>query len=138
MAYSRLFLDSDVILDIILKRQPFVLYMQELLMQCASRGLELTTSTLVIANMNYILTKEFGAPESKKRLKEIIKVIDVLSFEGEIVGKAIESRFSDLEDAFQHLIAVRNNCDLIITRNVKDYKHSIIPVLTPEQFLKTL
>lgn len=138
MDCSCLFLDSDVILDLILKRNPFFFYVQELLRQGEDRKIRLTTSALVAANINYLLSKIIGATEARKRLKEIVRIIDVLSFEGDIVELAIDSRFADLEDAFQHFIALRNNCDAIITRNIKDYKHSTLPVFTPEQFLKTL
>jgi len=138
MDYSCLFLDSDVILDLILKRNPFYLYMQELLFQCKNKNLQINTSALAIADMNYILAREIGASEARKKLKDIIRIINVLSFEGEIVELAIDGRFKDLEDGFQNFIALKNNCDAIITRNTKDYKQATISVLTPEQFLKTL
>ncbi len=58
--------------------------------------------------------------------------------ESDIIDLAFDKAFSDFEDAIQYLVAKRYNCDEIITRNIKDYKQSDIPVLTPEQFLKKL
>ncbi len=61
-----------------------------------------------------------------------------MPFESSAVELAIDSRFLDLEDAFQYFIAKKNDCDIILTRNIKDYKQATIPVLTADQFLRTL
>jgi hypothetical protein len=50
----------------------------------------------------------------------------------------VDSSFADFEDAVQYYAAISAKADAIITRNTKDYKHASIPVLTAEQFLKTL
>ena len=62
--------------------------------------------------------------------------VKLLSLESDVVNKALDSNFEDFEDAIQHLIAKRYNCEAIITRNIRDYKHSDIPVFTPDQYLK--
>ena len=138
MAYKRLFIDSDVLLDTFLKREPFHSYAQILLMECEKRNIQLSTSALVIANVYYFLSKSLGAATSKKKIQELIKIVKVLSVESDIIDFALDSGFSDFEDAIQYLIAKRYNCDGIITRNIKDYRNSDIPVFKPEQFLYTL
>lgn len=138
MAYRYLFLDSDILLDLLLKRYPFYYYIQALLIESKKQDLKLHTSALAIANINYILAKEVGAAEARKKIKELIGIIKILSFEPNIIELAVDSRFLDIEDAFQYFIAESNKCDIILTRNIKDYKHATIPVLTAEQFLKQL
>jgi len=138
MVYKHLFIDSDILLDTLLKREPFHTYAQILLMECAKRNIQLSTSVLVISNTHYILSKSIGVAASKKKIRELINIIKVLSVESDVINIALDSDFSDFEDAIQYLIAKRYNCDGIITRNTKDFKHSHIPVLKPEQFLNTL
>lgn len=65
-------------------------------------------------------------------------IFDILSLEADNIQHALQSTFTDFEDAVQYDIAKNNDCDTIITRNIKDYKHSAIPVLTAEQFLRTV
>ncbi len=138
MTYKRLFLDSDVLLDMFLKREPFFFYTQILLVEGEKRKLEINTSSLVIANINYVLRKQVGQITARENIKALVKSINILPFESDIIDLALVSNIADFEDAIQYFIAQKHNCDLIITRNIKDYKESTIPVLTAEQFLRTL
>ena len=56
----------------------------------------------------------------------------------EVIEKAINSNFKDFEDAMQYFSALASNCDLIVTRNEKDFKNALIPVLNGESYLETL
>lgn len=138
MAYKRLFLDSDVLLDMFLKREPFFFHTQILLIECIKGNIELRTSSLVIANIVYVLRKQVGILKAKENLKNLFNSAKVLPFEFDAIETAISSDITDFEDAIQFHIAQKHNCDAIITRNIKDYKNSTIPVLTAEQFLNTL
>ncbi|MEO8884971.1 MAG: PIN domain-containing protein [Mucilaginibacter sp.] len=138
MAYKRLFLDRDVLLDVLLQREPFSFYSQILVSECEDRKLSLNTSALAIANIHYILRKKVGATTAKNIVGKLIKEINILTFEHENIKQALLSPFNDFEDAMQYNIAERDNCEVIITRNIKDYQQATIPVLTAEQFLRTL
>jgi predicted nucleic acid-binding protein len=138
MVFNRLFLDSDVLLDMLLNRKPFYYYVQALLTISEKHHLQIYTSSLAAANIHYILAREIGSAEARKKIKELINAIKILPFESESIESAINSRFSDLEDAIQHFIAKRYNCNAIITRNIKDYKHSEIPAFTAEDFLRQI
>jgi predicted nucleic acid-binding protein len=138
MTYKHVFIDSDVLLDMLLTREPFWGYTQLLLLESQSQGIALNTSVLVIANVNYILEKKIGALAAKNTIRTLVQRMKVLPFESDIIDLALASGFNDLEDCIQYLIAKRYKCEAIITRNIKDYKQSTIPVLTAEQFLRTL
>lgn len=138
MVYSRVFLDSDVLLDLILNRYPFYYYVQALLAESTKRNFKICTSALAIANINYVLIKEIGSGNARQKIKDLILSIEVLSFESENIKQAIDSKFSDLEDAFQHFIAKKYACDVIITRNIKDYKQSEIRAYNAEDFLRQI
>jgi predicted nucleic acid-binding protein len=138
MAYKHLFVDSDVLLDMLLTREPFSDYTQLLLLDSADRDIKLSTSALVIANINYILSKKVGALSAKTSIRKLIKLVNVLSFEDNVVEVALASSIGDFEDAIQSIIAERYHCEAIITRNTKHYKQSNLPVYTAEQYLNTL
>jgi hypothetical protein len=55
-----------------------------------------------------------------------------------VIDLALSSDFKDFEDALQHYSAIEVKSDLIITNNIKDYKTSLIPVMTPKQFVQGL
>ena len=138
MAFKHLYLDSDILLDMLLFREPFYGYTQLLFHYSENLKFDVSTSSLIFANMNYILSKKMGASRARESLRTLHDLINVLSFDSDAIKYAIASPFSDFEDAIQHHIAIKNNCDAIITRNIKDYKQATIPVLTAEQFLRTL
>jgi predicted nucleic acid-binding protein len=138
MTYKHLFLDSDVLLDWLLKSEPFSEYSQTLINESISQNFKVSTSALVVANINYILSRKTSNSIAKKGIKTLVNFINILPFEGDIISLALNSTFTDFEDSIQFFIAERYKCDAIITRNTKDYRHSTISVLTAEQFLRTL
>ena len=56
----------------------------------------------------------------------------------EVIEKAINSDFKDFEDAMQYFSAIASNCDLIVTRNEKDFKNAMIPVMNGGSYLQTV
>jgi len=135
MDYRRLFIDSDVLLDLMLNREPYFGYTQLLIIERHKRKLDLNTSALIIANIHYIISKKIGAKAATESIRNLVKLINVLPFETDIISLVLNSDFIDFEDGIQHFIANRYNCEAIITRNVKDYKPSTLPVYTTEQYL---
>lgn len=138
MAHNKLFVDSDVILDMVLKRYPFYAHSVILFVEAKSRNIDIYTSTLVIANINYLISKQAGKSAALEAIRNLVQDVKLLPFEADIIASALKEPSSDFEDTIQQLIANKYNCDYIITRNLKDYQQSTIPVLTAEQFLRTL
>ncbi|TSJ44124.1 PIN domain-containing protein [Mucilaginibacter corticis] len=138
MAYKNIFVDSDVLLDLLLRRQPFEPFSQILLQQGLNGSLSLKTSTLIFANIHYMVAKNLNRQVAKEQLKVLTKIVDPLAFESDDIKKALDNEHADFEDTIQYFIAEKNQCDLIISRNIKHYKKFPIPVLTAEQFLRTL
>jgi len=95
--------------------------------------------SLTFANTNYTLIKEKNPNEAKTILRKLRLLVDVLPLDDKIIGLALnDDSFTDFEDALQYFSAIENNQDNIITRNLKDFKKSKIPVLTARQFIETL
>jgi predicted nucleic acid-binding protein len=96
------------------------------------------TSSIIFTNTYYIQRKLIGHEISISFLKNLRSLLTVLNVGDVIIGKALESEFKDFEDAVQYFTAMENNMDCIITRNVNDYKKSILPVYTPTELIKNI
>ena len=132
-----IFLDSDILLDATLKRPEFILPALNILNLIQNKQIKAVTSSIVFINVHYFLDRydKVNKFTLLKKLRGILSIIDVGE---EIIDLVLKSGIDDFEDAVQYFTAKSAGADIIITRNTKDYKESTIPVLTAEQFLRTL
>jgi len=133
-----IFVDSDVLLDVILIRKPHFNASVEITELAKNNYYTLCASVHSLLNVHYAVKKVFGEKIARQSIAVLIRKLKVIQEDMNIVEQAVDSNFSDFEDAVQYFVAISAKADVIITRNVKDYKQSTIPVLTAEQFLKTL
>ncbi|WP_396191909.1 type II toxin-antitoxin system VapC family toxin [Flavobacterium sp.] len=134
----RLFLDTNVILDLILNRQPFFDDIAKIVTLSEKGKLKLVTSSVSFVNCNYILGRSIKKEKVTENLKIARLIFDIIDVSQTDIDKSLNSDFEDFEDGVQYYSALRNNCNYIITRDNKDFKHSEIPVLAPSEFLKIL
>ncbi len=133
---SRLLIDTNIIIDLLSKREKFYDEAAELFSRADKKELELTISSLTFANTNYILTKLKSAKEAREILRKFKVLVKLLSLDDKITELALsDGNFPDFEDGLQYYSAIENQIDVIITRNKKDFKNSKIPVLTAREFL---
>ena len=134
-----LFLDTNIVIDLLAQREPFYRYAAQLFSLADKMELQLCVSALTFANTNYILLRERKPEEARLILRKLKLIVKVLSLDDKIIGLSLnDSDFNDYEDALQYYSALENGGDIIITRNLKDFQKSKIPVLTAEQFLQRL
>jgi predicted nucleic acid-binding protein len=132
---KRVFVDTDLILDVALARQPF-LESSKLVLALLENYIAIGFLTSnEITNIYYILRKAGGDQNARKFISGIIKYLTVISVEHSDVLDALNSDISDFEDSVQHFAALRNQCDCIVTRNIDDYKNAKIAVYSPIDFL---
>jgi len=136
---SRLLIDTNIVIDLLSKREKFYNEAADLFSRADKKELELTISSLTFANTNYILTKLKSAREAREA-REILRkfkvLVELLSLDDKITELALsDDNFPDFEDGLQYYSAIENQIDVIITRNKKDFKNSKIPVLTAKEFL---
>lgn len=134
----RLFLDTNVMLDLLGERDPFYISAAKIATLADKRSLQIIVSALSYATISYFLTKYDGTEKTKEKLRKFKVISDICELDELIIEKALNSGFSDFEDSLQYFSALRTDCDIIITRNGKDFKKSEIPVMTPDEFLLTL
>jgi len=132
------FLDTDVAFDLISKREPFFTEALPLLQMAGQRQLQLQISEACLANLIYLSFDIYKLGKAKERLLYFVDACDVFSGGKATFMQAMESEFTDKEDALQYYIALRHHCDYFLTRNTGDYKHAVarLPVFTPAEFLR--
>lgn len=132
---NKVFVDSDVILDLLAQRIPHFHFSALLFTFADMKKLELYTSPTVFCNVFYILRKELGIEKAKSALRKLRLLIKIIDSSEKTIDCALNSEFSDFEDAIQCYTAQNHQISIIVTRNVKDYKTAGIIVQNPETFL---
>lgn len=135
---EKVFVDTDIILDLLAQREPFYIYSAELFSLADQRKIELCVSSLSFSNLHYILTKQYTADYSRKMLLKFKTLVSVLSVTDKVIELALTSEFRDFEDGIQYYTAIEQEIGLLLTRNLKDYKTAVIPIMTAEQYLKSI
>ncbi len=131
-----LFIDTNIVIDLLAKREPFYPEAAKLFSWVDRGKARAFVSSLTFANTNYILSKLKGSRDARSILSKFKVLVTVLSLDDKIVDLALNDlSFNDFEDGLQYYTALSNGLDIIITRNLKDFKHAKIPVMTPNGFV---
>ena len=131
----KLFIDTNVVIDVIAQREPFVHDSQYIFHLCESGKADGVVSTLTLCTVSYILRKYVAPGTMRQQLRNFRNILSPVDLSVSIIDKAIDSPLSDFEDAVQFYTATYSEADFIITRNPKHFPQNDIPVLTPTAFL---
>ena len=132
------FLDTNVMLDFLGERDPYYLSAAKIASLADKGKIEIVVSALSYATVSYFLSKFEGIEKTKDKLRKFKVISKICALDEKIIEKGLNSEFSDYEDALQYFSALRQDCDVLITRNAKDYKGVQIPVMTPDEFLNSM
>ncbi|MEX2568808.1 MAG: PIN domain-containing protein [Cyclobacteriaceae bacterium] len=135
---DKLFFDTNVVLDLLGEREPFYDSVAKIA-TLADRGhLRLIVSALTFATVYYLLSRFESNEVVKEKIRKFKVIAETSDLTNKIIEQGLSSKFSDFEDALQYYCAVDTDCNILITRNGKDFKSSEIPVLTPLEYLSNL
>ena len=132
----KVFLDTNVLLDAIVVRNDAGLTdnAATILSLGETSVVDLYMSVLSIPTIAYVL-KNVSSETKKLIIRNLTEIVSVLPSRDEHVMNMLDGTMSDIEDAMQVQSALEGSCDLIITRNCKDYSSCPIPVIRPDEFL---
>jgi len=130
----KIFVDNDVILDVILERDGYE-YSRELLVQVEQKQIKAYTSPLIFTNSFYIISRLKNKNKAWSALKKIRLLFSVSKVDEKVIDLALASDFADFEDAVQYYTALEQKVDYLVTRNKKDYIVIQIPVVTPQEYI---
>jgi predicted nucleic acid-binding protein len=129
------FLDTNVILDLLGERRPFYESIAQIVSLADRKELQLLCSPVSFTTVEYVLSKFEPRESVLKKLQKFSILCKVAEANQETIDKSLFSPFTDFEDAVQYFCALQSNCEVILSRNKKDFKSSTLPVLTAEEFL---
>ena len=136
---KRIFVDANIVVDLLCERYPWFPSVMRIFNMADLGQIELYCSSLSLGTASYLMETRKMSPE------EIFDAIDLLCqmctptvVDASVVRQALDSDFTDFEDALQHFSAVTVDADCIVTRNKKDFGASEIPVYTLDEFMTLL
>lgn len=131
----KLLVDTNIILDILCKREGFFENSLQALEKALTHNMPMISSSS-ITDIYYIIRKNLGSDIAKEKLKELISMVKVMDTRESDIEKALNCNISDFEDAVVSMIAKRAKCKYILTRNINDFKNSEVPAILPSEFIK--
>ena len=134
----RVLLDSDVILDLVLSRQPHFADAHAIFQAIARNEFIAFVSAIAVLNVNYFAEKENDRAFALIEIEKLLSLVGVSPVDGTMLKSSLRSPVTDYEDAVQCSSAIADGLDAIVTRNVKDFKNSPVTVYSPVEFLDVL
>ena len=135
---EKLFWDTNIILDLLGEREQFYQAAAQIATLADKAQIKISVSALSYSTVFYILSKFESREVAKEKLRKFKIIAKTIDLTEKIIDKGLSSKFSDFEDALQYHCAIKARCDIIITRNEKDFKASVLPVMRPEEYLTRL
>ncbi|MEQ6122046.1 PIN domain-containing protein [Reichenbachiella sp. MALMAid0571] len=135
---ERIFIDTNVMLDLLGERNPFYEPIAKIATLAEKKTLTLVVSPISFATVNYFISKFESSKIAKEKLQKFKILSEICPLDQYTIEKGLNSSFNDFEDALQYFSAVDSDCKIIITRNGRDFKKSLLPVMTADEFLSSL
>ncbi|MBI9105260.1 MAG: PIN domain-containing protein [Spirochaetales bacterium] len=136
MNKGKVFIDSDVILDVLMNREPHVHFSQQFVALVEANVFEGFTSALILANCHYIISNQMNKTVADVCIQQLRSFLKVLPFTDKEIGESLSSGFKDFEAGVQYYIAVNNRINTILTRNTADYRMAAgVKIISPKEFI---
>lgn len=135
---DKVFLDTNVVVDLLGEREPYYDAAAKIATLADKGKIEVFVSALTYSTVYYLLSRFENKTQVKEKIRKFKLIAQTSDLTDNIIDKGLSSNFNDFEDALQYYCALKMGCKIMITRNGKDFKESEIPVLSPDEYLKSL
>jgi predicted nucleic acid-binding protein len=125
--------DTNVILDVLLDRKPFVEISAKLVNLVENQKIEGYLCATTLTTLDYLITKALDRSHAKIAIQSLLTLFKVCEVNSTVLEMAINSKFNDFEDAVQYFSGECCHINALVTRNIKDYKHANLPVYLPNE-----
>lgn len=138
MARPKVLFDINVVLDVLMNREPHIRYAGPCLELALKRLIDGYFSTSTVDTLAFLLKKQNSAMQIHQTLEELFRFLELCTVNNAVIQRALTRKWSDIEDAILYETAVQNNCEILLTRNIRDFKvaDDRVEVLHPEVFIK--
>ncbi|OGT44857.1 MAG: twitching motility protein PilT [Gammaproteobacteria bacterium RIFCSPHIGHO2_12_FULL_38_11] len=134
----KIMFDTNIILDLLLERKPFVDYAQDLFDKVESGKIDGYLGATTITTLDYLLTKSLPSKEAKKIIKTLLKLFEIAPVNRLILEDALDAGFLDFEDAVLHSAAIHCGVQAIVTRDEKGFSKAQLAIYSPEALLTVI
>ncbi len=132
---KRVFVDTNVLLDVLVRREPFCRDSVQVWNLVESGRIEAFVAAISFGNCYYLVRKHVGKPQAEQAIRLLRGIFRPVDLTAKILNQAIDAGFSDFEDALQFHSAVHARVACILTRNPDHFPRAPLPVLSPAEFL---
>lgn len=134
----KLFLDANVVLDVLARRPPWVEDSAAVLSLVDAGVAEGLVAVHSVTTLDYLLRRHLGREEAATVLIDLLGLVRAVAVDHELLLKAYSLGWEDFENAVQAVCALEAGADYLVTRNPDDFEPLTIPVVTPAELLATL
>ena len=131
----KILVDTNVILDVLFERKPFINHSSAIMGKIERRNLCGMLCATTLTTIHYLACKSIGKNEGATAIKKLLQIYEVAPVDHQVLTFALSSGFKDYEDGVLNAAAIKAGAEAIITRNIKDFTLSELPVFTPEEFV---
>lgn len=134
----RVLLDTNVVLDLLLERQPFAEAAAELASRIERGEIEGCLGAGTITTVQYLARKVLGDRRAREAVADLLALFEIVPFTRAVLQEALTLPFSDFEDAVLHEAARHGGAEAVVTRNLDDFRHATLPTYSPNDLLSAL
>ena len=134
----RVLFDTNVVLDVLLERHPFSETAAAILSRVEKGEVVGFLCATTITTIYYLVSKATSRNKANECIKKLLTLFEIAAANRPVLETARDLNFKDFEDAIIYASALHSGCNCVVTRNIKDFSRTEIPVFSPEEFLKIL
>ena len=134
----RVIVDTNVVLDVLLEREPFVKPAVEIFCLVEESRIDAFICATTVTTIDYLLVKSLNKTNAKNALRRLISLFEIATVNRPVIERALLSKIQDFEDAVLNEAGQMAGADFVITRNTKDFAKSALKVCDPNEFLALL
>lgn len=132
----RLLFDTDVILDVLLDREPFSTRIALIFSRIEKGELLGYLCATTITTVHYRASKAIGPSKAKVEVGKLLKLFEIAPVNRLVLESALQSKFPDFEDAVVHEAALHAGVEGIVTRDIHGFKKATVSVYSPDELLE--
>jgi predicted nucleic acid-binding protein len=134
MAMKTVFIDTNVILDVLLQREGFWEESAKIFVLAEQGKIQACVSSSSITDIFYVSRKKLTLPIARKAIENLLNLFEIVGVDESDLRGALTIPISDVEDALQAWCAKKAGAEAFITQNIEDFNNIDIPVITPTEF----
>ena len=132
----RVLIDTNIVLDFLQEREPFVEDAAKLFEQIDAGEIEGFIAATTITNIYYIVRKAVGIEAAEDAINQVLSDLQICTVDRAILEQAVALSFRDFEDAVQYACAIAHSVDAIVTRDISGFVDAEIPVKLPRELIR--